>query len=633
MQTQHSAIKIGESCLAVPLLGEELRRRAGDGRHGEPLRELAQALVRAGTSSAIVLGAGIGEWAADLMTGGVSSVLCVEDDTNAYARLNLNASHLGGFTHQALIADMPAAGGSPILTFNALLGLYPSFEGARLLAVSARFGPDAIASALEFVRIRRPALALEVRLDALHCAETWKHTLERLAENGFDRGLAFDPLGHPLGSVTPERASELIDALESTRAHGGGLTSLTLLLASLESRELLGEVRARIAKRTAAPPAHRIAVVRLDGLGDHVLGAGIFAALRASFPHSRIAAVIQEGLADLYARCPSVDAILTIPPPATYNNPPNWRVLTEYLRSCCRFDLVICPRFADDDYYLAGAIGAALAAPRARVFGFKQVPGTRKDYAPNDHFSQLVEVPDTLHAAQYAGIMAHAVTGRPVSAAPEVWWKPQDWEKVAPQFGLTAEGFVVVGIGASVMHKVPSMEIYKQIVKQLLATSHTVVLVGSAAERGFADVLRRQFVGRRVVSAAGALRIPQLAALLAHARLYVGPDSGPKHIAAAARTPVLEIGWVPEDYPATSRGDLTGGRCWNAWGTLTRIVYPDGEAFRRAREHPQYRSRPLTCFDPQCFQQQFECAMADLLALPAPKARISSVNADSLALG
>jgi heptosyltransferase-3 len=490
--------------------------------------------------------------------------------------------------------------------------------------VSARFGPGAIASALDFILSKRPVLILEVRPGVTHSAEVWERTLGRLVENGFDSGLVFDPLGHPLGSVTPERVGELIHVLESVRTHGGGLTSLTLLLASVEGRDLLGDVRARIAKRTRAAPSHRIAVVRLDNLGDHVLGAGIFPALKASFPNSRIVAVIPAGLADLYARCPSVDAVLTIPPFSTYiNNPSNWTVLLEYLRGCSRFDLVINPRFADD-YCLAGPIGAALAAPGARVLGFHQVAGPWKNYNPNNHFSELLEAPDTLHAARYAGIMVEAVTGRPASSAPEVWWKPEDWEQVAPHFGLTVEGFIAVGIGTSHLCKLPSQEIYRQIVRLSLATSYPVVLVGSGGERGFADVLRGHFIGSRVINTAGALRMPQLAALLAHARLYVGPDAGPKHIAAAARTPVVEIGWVPDDYPATSRGDLTGGRCWSAWNTEQRTLCPDKEAFLRAREHPHYKERPLTCFNPARFAQQLERALTEMLALPTRQARIAS---------
>lgn len=625
MTTLHSVIKIGESCLLTPLFGEIARRRAGDGRHGEPLRELAQAVVRAGPASAIVLGAGIGEWAADLVAGGVNSLLCVEDDTDSYTRLCVNVSPLGALTHQAHISETPGGGSSPVLRFTELLGLHSSFADACLLTVSARFGPGAIASALDFVSVRRPVLVLEVRVDSSQSAEEWERMLARLAEVGFDGGLAFDPLGHPLGSVTPARVGELIDALESSRVHGGGSSSLTLVLASVERRDLLSQMHTRITRRTRASTAPRIAVVRLDNMGDHVLGAGIFSILRTSFPRSRIVAVIPSGVADLYARCPSVDAILTVPPPRTYDyNSSNWMVLLEYLRGCSRFDLVINPRFADD-YYLAGPVGVALAAPGARIVAFRQVGTPRKNYSPNDHFTQLVEAPDTLHVAEYARIMAEALTGRPASVAPEVWWKPKDWETVAPRFGLTAGEFIVFGVGASTPYKMPSLEIYQQILRVLLAnSSHPVVLVGSAQESGLTEELVRQFAGSPLISTAGALCVAELAALLAHARLYVGPDAGPKHIAAAARIPVLEIGWVPEDYPARSRGNFSAGRCWTAWDTLTRTVYPDKEAFMRARQHPHYWRRRLDWLDPQHFTQQLERALADLLPRPARKARMAS---------
>jgi hypothetical protein len=87
---------------------------------------------------------------------------------------------------------------------------------------------------------------------------------------------------------------------------------------------------------------------------------------------------------------------------------------------------------------------------------------------------------------------------------------------------------------------------------------------------------------------------------------------------------VVEIGWVPEDYPAVSRGDLSAGRCWMPWNTLTRTVYPDKVAFMQARQHPHYWRRLLACFDPQQFRQQLQRAITDLLAPPVRKARVAS---------
>ncbi len=116
----------------------------------------------------------------------------------------------------------------------------------------------------------------------------------------------------------------------------------------------------------------------------------------------------------------------------------------------------------------------------------------------------------------------------------------------------------------------------------------------SPAESSFAESLRQAFPERdRLFVAAGTLRLYELAALLANARLYIGPDAGPKHVAAATGTPVLELSWVPTNYPVTSRGSGTGGSCWTAWKTLTRIVYPATSVFERAMHSTDFMQTPI----------------------------------------
>jgi hypothetical protein len=70
-------------------------------------------------------------------------------------------------------------------------------------------------------------------------------------------------------------------------------------------------------------------------------------------------------------------------------------------------------------------------------------------------------------------------------------------------------------------------------------------------------------------------------------------------MAAAAHTPVLEIAWVPAEFPAKSRGETTAGACWLPWNTPTRAVYPSREAFQRAARDPQFRQNPSADVDPQ----------------------------------
>lgn len=62
------------------------------------------------------------------------------------------------------------------------------------------------------------------------------------------------------------------------------------------------------------------------------------------------------------------------------------------------------------------------------------------------------------------------------------------------------------------------------------------------------------------IDLSGALSLKELAALTARARLFVGVDSAPMHIAAAMGTPVVVI-FGP-----------SGDKEWGPWGTLSRIV-------------------------------------------------------------
>lgn len=345
--------------------------------------------------------------------------------------------------------------------------------------------------------------------------------------------------------------------------------------------------------------AHRIAVVRLDNLGDHVLGAGLFGALRSRCPRSRLVAVVSAPVAELYARCPALDTLVTLPSPSAYlNDSALWARVLHHLSGIPKFDVVVNPRFAED-YYAAGAICSAIAAPQARVVGFRQARSPIAGYEPNGFYKELLEAPATLHTAKYADLVATAVMGRAVTAPPEVWFQPADWIRVSQRLGLVSRSYVAVGIGASFAFKRPSLDIYRRVLTRLLAEPGPVVLIGTAQESAHAEALRAMLPeSGRVVLATGSLRLYELAALLRHARLYVGPDAGPKHMAAASRTPVVEIAWVPADHPATSRGNFTGGLCWNAWNTVTRVVYPSREVFDRSLRDSQFPQRPISGIDP-----------------------------------
>lgn len=345
---------------------------------------------------------------------------------------------------------------------------------------------------------------------------------------------------------------------------------------------------------TSATSTPSIAVVRLDNLGDHVLGAGLLTALRAAYPQSRIAVVIPAGLADLYRHCPAINHLIAAPAKEQYlQQTVRYLQILGELRAGEKFDLVINPRYAED-HYLAAPFCQALGAPGARIVGFRQDATPYPGYDPNSFFTELVEAPSDLHASRYAAVMSRHL-GVTAAAEPVVWFSGEDAAAVRARYSLESEPYVVVGCGASFPYKLPSTDLFRHLLGRLTSTwSGRIVLTGAAADQPLGTTLLQQFPAGRITSTIGELSLHQLSALLSGARLYVGPDSGPIHMAAATGIPVIELGWVPANYPRTSRGGGTAGWCWSPWSTRGISIRPDPVAFARRTATAEFAQQPIS---------------------------------------
>lgn len=126
-----------------------------------------------------------------------------------------------------------------------------------------------------------------------------------------------------------------------------------------------------------------------------------------------------------------------------------------------------------------------------------------------------------------------------------------------------------------------------------------VLLTGSAAEQPVVEAVAAR-MGDGVTSLAGATDLRTLCGIIARCDVFVCPDSGPMHIAAALGVPVVGIFALRTDVPAR----------WQPWSTNSRVI-----------RGPASRCRP-GCLKEQC--PRFECleeidveavarAVADLL--------------------
>jgi heptosyltransferase-3 len=129
--------------------------------------------------------------------------------------------------------------------------------------------------------------------------------------------------------------------------------------------------------------------------------------------------------------------------------------------------------------------------------------------------------------------------------------------------------FVVVHPASRWLFKTWPAERSAQLMDRLAADGRRIVMTCGPADAEQALVRRiGSLTSAPVIDLGGLLSLKELAALTARARLFIGVDSAPMHIAAAVGTPVVAL-FGPS-------GDIE----WAPWGVTHRVVASTRHACR-----------------------------------------------------
>ncbi len=137
---------------------------------------------------------------------------------------------------------------------------------------------------------------------------------------------------------------------------------------------------------------------------------------------------------------------------------------------------------------------------------------------------------------------------------PVTWTAPEDEGRVATLLGGTRR-FLALGSTANWSGKVWPAERFSELARALTAPNGLlpgarIVLLGGPGEKAIVSPLFRMLSSHSadVLDLAGILSLPEAAALLRLASLFVGNDSGLMHLSAAAGAPTLGLfGPTPAD--------------------------------------------------------------------------------------
>ncbi len=286
---------------------------------------------------------------------------------------------------------------------------------------------------------------------------------------------------------------------------------------------------------TAPPPAappRRILIVRTSALGDVVHALPVLTALRRHLPEARIGWVVEEAMAPVLAGHPDLDELLVV-------RLRDWRrrpFAAATLRELSAFRVAL-GRFAPDvaldlmGNHKAGAIAALSLADR------RIGPARRARREPSSALwiSEPVE-PRGVHAVD-RGLSLLDALGLP----PE----PADFggDRLFPAAPAppapAGEPFALLHPGAGWANKRYPPERWGEAARRLReATGLPTRVAVAPGEEALAAAVEAAAAG--AAAAVPAPDLPTLAALCA-ARLVLGGDSGPTHLAHALGTPVLML--------------------------------------------------------------------------------------------
>jgi len=297
-------------------------------------------------------------------------------------------------------------------------------------------------------------------------------------------------------------------------------------------------------KRIALPPRPRILVIALRRLGDVLLATPLVRSIRRAWPEARIDVLVFADTAGILDGNPDIDGVITMP-----QRPSARDSLTAAARVAGRYHLAVSTQSGDRP------TGFAILAARRRV---------------------------TPVEARFSGRVKRALVTRSIAHDARAH-RVEAMLRLADALGVDRVSEVVPPQGGSidrpagdyaVMHAAP-MFTYKRwtadgwraLAARLTARGLTVVATGgpSEAERAYLDAVWRD---APVLRLDGRLGWAGLAALLAQARVYVGPDTSVTHLAAASGCPTVAL-YGPTDprlwgpWPA---GGLT--KPWDATGAM-----------------------------------------------------------------
>ena len=314
-------------------------------------------------------------------------------------------------------------------------------------------------------------------------------------------------------------------------------------------------------------PAQRFLIVRLSSIGDIVHALPAAAALAETFPHAHIHWVVEKRHALLLEGNPHLRRIVTLDTLGWRKHLTSSATWLEIRNGTSDLRQTLYSAALDFQGLWKSAVVAWLSRARERI-GFSE-PWLREPGA-GILYTQRVSPREHVHVVEENMALVERLGARAGRWQFPLPWNDEDDTYVDTLLNATAIGdFIIVNPGGGWQSKCWSPENYAALIRQMAATrTEQILLTGSPPEEPMIDGILKGAGTKRARYVPTTL--VQFIALARRARLFIGGDTGPLHLAAAVGTPIVGIygptdpvrngPFATDDIALSNRGPITHTR-------------------------------------------------------------------------
>ena len=311
------------------------------------------------------------------------------------------------------------------------------------------------------------------------------------------------------------------------------------------------------------PHGASVLFIRLRNLGEAVLDTANLRALKRWRPDLRLTTLVEAIYTDLFAADPDIEALPLARGDQQRRSDLRARLATMREIRRRRFTAVVNlhggPTSSQLMLFSGARFRVAAAHFRPSFASNLRVPEVDQILGRPGSSQQLHTVENQWHMFRWLGLPGEEPV--PIHLPTHL--------EVAPAFRQTAETRLIAAVidpQRPYVVLAPTNEFYTKrwlperfaaIAAELSGRGFQVVMTGAPTEEQRAQLAAVSAAAPAPLPALSELRIGELVAVIAGARLFVGNDSGPAHIAAAVRTPQVvifgpasEVRWHPWQAPA-----------------------------------------------------------------------------------